>query len=108
MARAGLFDVPCDEPRQAQAGRALRLDLEPQFRGPPGLQGPHPPGLAGNGGGGRNRRAFCRYQGVAVERFRAKWTPVRVKKTRQNKRLKRACFNLEALSKEAVKQLVAN
>ena len=27
----------CDEPRQAAAGRALRLDLEPQFRGPPGL-----------------------------------------------------------------------
>ena len=37
MARAGLLDVPCHEPRQAEAGRALRLDLEPQFRGPPGL-----------------------------------------------------------------------
>ena len=37
MARAGLLDVPCDESRQAEAGRALRLDLEPQFRGPPGF-----------------------------------------------------------------------
>ena len=39
LARAGLLDVPCDEPRQAHAGRALRLDLEPQLRGPPGLKG---------------------------------------------------------------------
>ena len=46
MARARLLDVPRHEPRQARARRALRLDLEPQFRGPPGLQGPHPPGLA--------------------------------------------------------------
>ena len=34
--------------------RALRLHLEPQFRGPPGLQGPHPSGLARHGGGGRD------------------------------------------------------
>ena len=66
MARAGLLDVPRDEPRQAVAGRALRLDLEPQFRGPPGLQGPHPSGVAGHGGGGGDRRAFRRYPGVAV------------------------------------------
>src|ERR1700716_960379 len=66
MARAGLLDVPGDESGQIVAGRALRLDLEPQFRGPPGIQGPHPPGLAGDGGGRRDRRAFCRYQGVAV------------------------------------------
>ena len=56
LARAGLLDVPRDEPRQAQAGRALRLDLEPQLRGPPGLQGPHAPGVAGDGGGGGDRR----------------------------------------------------
>ncbi len=37
LARAGLLDVPRHEPGQAQAGRALRLDLEPQLRGPPGL-----------------------------------------------------------------------
>ena len=37
VARAGLLDVPRHEPRQAVAGRALRLDLEPQLRGPPGL-----------------------------------------------------------------------
>ena len=62
----GLLDVPRDESRQARAGRALRLDLEPQLRGPPGLQGPHPPGLPGNGGGGGDRRAVCRRQGLAV------------------------------------------
>ena len=66
MARAGLLDVPGHEPRQAVAGRALRLDLEPQFRGPAGLQGPHPSGVAGHGGGGGDRRALCRHQGVAL------------------------------------------
>ena len=66
MARAGLLDVPCHEPGQAEAGRALRLDLEPQFRGTPGLQGPHPPGLAGDGGSGRDRGSLRRRQGVAL------------------------------------------
>ena len=56
-------------PDKLQPGRALRLDLEPQFRGPPGIQGPHPSGVAGDGGGGGDRRAFRRYQGVAVRAF---------------------------------------
>ena len=43
-----------------RAGRALRLDLEPQFRGPPGPQGPHPPRLAADGGRGGHRRPFRR------------------------------------------------
>ena len=68
MARAGLLDVPCDEPRQAVAGRALRLDLEPQFRGPSGLQGPHASGVAGDGGRGGDRRALRRYPRVALTR----------------------------------------
>jgi hypothetical protein len=66
MARAGLLDVPGDESGQAVARRALRLNLEPQFRGPPGFQGPHPSGVARHGRGGGDRRAFCRYQGMAV------------------------------------------
>ena len=37
MARARLLHVPRDESRPPRAGRALRLHLEPQFRGPPGL-----------------------------------------------------------------------
>ena len=53
-------------PDKLKPGRALRLDLEPQFRGPPGIQGPHPSGVASNGGGGSDRRAFCRHQGVAI------------------------------------------
>ena len=60
MARARLLDVPCHEPGQACAGRALRLDLEPQFRGPAGLQGPHPSGVARDGRGRRDRRTFRR------------------------------------------------
>ena len=47
-------------------GRALRLDLEPQFRGPPGLQGPHPPRLAGHGRRGGDRRPLRRRAGVGV------------------------------------------
>ena len=39
MARARLLHVPRHEPRQARARRTLRLDLEPQFRGPAGLKG---------------------------------------------------------------------
>ena len=53
-------------PDKLRAGRALRLDLEPQFRGPPGLQGPHPPRLAGDGGGGGDRGEVRRREGVAV------------------------------------------
>ena len=66
VARARLLHVPRHEPRQAGARRALRFDLEPQFRGTPGLQGPHPSGVAGHGRGGRHRRPLRRRAGVAV------------------------------------------
>ena len=36
LALGRLLDVPGHEPRHRCAGRALRLDLEPQLRGPPG------------------------------------------------------------------------
>ena len=68
VARARLLNVPGHEPGQAPARRALRLDLEPQFRGPPGLQGPHPPRLAHHGRRGRHRRAVRRREGVAIDR----------------------------------------
>ena len=71
LARAGLLDVPCHERRPAEAARALRLDLEPQFRGPPGLQGPHASGVAGHGRGGGDRRPFRRHPRVAIELERA-------------------------------------
>ena len=44
LAQRRLLDVPGDEPRHADPGRALRLDLEPQLRGPPGQGRAHPPG----------------------------------------------------------------
>jgi hypothetical protein len=31
-----------------------------------------------------------------LERFRAKWTPVRVKKTRQNKKIERGCDSIQS------------
>ena len=87
MARAGLLDVPGDEPRQARARRALRLDLEPQFRGPPGLQGPHPSRLAGDGGGGGDRRAVRRREGVAVDaRHESRRSPHRRERDRRKLR----------------------
>ena len=63
-------------PGQAHAGRALRLNLEPQLRRPPGLQGPHPFGVAGDGGGGGDRRAFRRRAGVEVARRRTLRSPI--------------------------------
>ena len=43
VARGRLLDVPRNEPRQAHRRTALRLDLEPQLRGPAGPGRPHPP-----------------------------------------------------------------
>jgi 3-isopropylmalate/(R)-2-methylmalate dehydratase large subunit len=37
MARAGLLDVPRHEPEISSPGERMRLDLEPQLRGSPGL-----------------------------------------------------------------------
>ncbi len=66
LARARLFHVPCHERRQAEAAGALRLDLEPQLRRPPGLQGPHPPGVASHGRRRSDRRPFRRHPRVEL------------------------------------------
>jgi 3-isopropylmalate/(R)-2-methylmalate dehydratase large subunit len=50
VARAWLLDVPRHEPGSASPARALRLDLEPQFRGAPGTARPHTSRVAGDGG----------------------------------------------------------
>ena len=60
MARAGLLDVPGHERRQAGAGRALRLHLQPQLRGPPGPRRPHPPDEPRHGRRRRHRRPHRR------------------------------------------------
>ena len=69
LARARLFDVPGDERRSARAGRALRLDQQPQLRGPAGRRWPHPPGFAGDGGRRCHRRTLCRRQEAPVKRL---------------------------------------
>ena len=43
------------------AGRALRLHVEPQLRGPPGPRGPHAPRQPADGGRRGNRRALRRH-----------------------------------------------
>ena len=62
----GLLDVPRHEPGSAEAGPALRLDLEPQLRRPSGLQGPHAPRLADHGGRGSARRPLRRREKLGV------------------------------------------
>ena len=46
VAPGRMLDVPRDESRPAGAGRAQRVDVEPQLRGTAGQGRPHPPGLA--------------------------------------------------------------
>src|SRR3569832_3006522 len=62
MARARLLDVSRDERRPIGGGRALRRDLEPQLRRPPGRGRAYAPresgeGRGGGGGGAVRRRA---------------------------------------------------
>src|SRR5579875_2308248 len=64
MARSGLLDVPGHEPRHACAGRALRLDLQPQLRGSARTRRAHPSGLAADGSRCGDRRPFRRHQGL--------------------------------------------
>ena len=53
-------------PDQLSPARALRLDLEPQFRGAPGTARPHPSGLAANGGSRRAGRPLRRHPQVPL------------------------------------------
>ncbi len=55
-------------PGQAGAGRALRLDVEPQFRRTAGLQGPHASGVARDGGGSGDCRQVRRRARVEMSR----------------------------------------
>ena len=55
-----LLDVPRHEPRHPRARRALRLDVEPQLRGPPGPRRPHAPRQPRDGRGRRDRRPLRR------------------------------------------------
>ena len=60
MARAGLFDVPGDEPGQGARWRALRVDEQPQFRRAAGAGCANASAFAGDGGGGGGDRAIER------------------------------------------------
>ena len=72
LARRRLLDVPGHEPRHPAAGRALRLDLEPQLRGPPGPRRPHPPRLARRWPPPRRSRAASSTSATGADR---PWTP---------------------------------
>ena len=61
LALRRLLDVPGDEPRHPPARRALRVDLEPQLRGPPGPRRAHAPRLAPDGRRRRHRGPLRRH-----------------------------------------------
>ena len=65
-----LLDVPGHEPGHPPAGRALRLDLEPQLRGPPGRRRAHASRQPGGGGRDGRGRALRRPAGARVKAFR--------------------------------------
>ena len=56
-----------------QPGERVRVDLEPQLRGPPGPRRAHPPRLAADGGGGGGRGPLRRHPGLELSR----WMPSR-------------------------------
>ena len=62
----GLLDVPRHERRQARAGRALCIDLEPQLRGAAGCGRADAPCVAGDGRGCRDRRPLRRRSAFLV------------------------------------------
>ena len=78
LALGGLLDVPRDEPGHAVAGRALRLDLEPQLRGPSGPRRAHPPGQPSDGRRRRDRGALRGHQGVVMRAVTVVEGPVSV------------------------------
>src|SRR6188508_1322438 len=55
MAESGLLDVSRDERRHSGAGRALRVDLEPELRRTAGARRPHASDESSDGGCGGDR-----------------------------------------------------
>src|SRR5581483_11753368 len=70
VAERGVLDVSRHEPGHPRARRALRLDVEPQLRRPPGRRRPHAPGVAGHGRGRRARGPLRRRAGPRVRELR--------------------------------------
>jgi len=66
----GVLDVSRHERRPPRGGRALRLDLQPQFRGPAGGGRKDSSGEPGNGGRGSDRRALRRRAPVEMRKRR--------------------------------------
>ena len=62
-------------PDKLKPGRALRLDFEPQFRGPPRLSRPYASGLTGDGDGGGDCGQVCRRARLALTKIRTQKGP---------------------------------
>ena len=72
VAESGLQHVPGDESGPAQAGPAVGVDLEPQFRGPAGPGRAHASGEPGHGGR-RGRRGAFRGRAQVPRRRQVRW-----------------------------------
>src|SRR4051794_13925386 len=69
-----MLDVPGNEPGHPGAGRALRLDLEPQLRGSAGSRWAHAPRQPADGCSRGRRGALRRHPGLVMKRtFGAVW-----------------------------------
>ena len=66
VAHRRLLDVPGHERGHPRPRRALRVDLEPQLRGPPGPRRPHAPRLPADGRRRGDRGALRRHPGVEL------------------------------------------
>ena len=66
LARAGVLDVPGDERRPPRTRRALRVDIQSQFRGAAGQRRPHPSRQSGDGGSRCHCGAFRRRPSTRV------------------------------------------
>src|SRR5258705_1845371 len=70
MARRGLLDGTGDEPGHPRRRRALRVDVEPELRGPAGSWWTHPPRVAGSRRGDGHRWTLCSPRGSVVRAVR--------------------------------------
>ena len=79
MAVGRLLDVPGHEPGHDGAGRAQRIDLQPQLRGPAGRRRPHAPGVASgrrrHGGDRQADRAGRSVTALTRQPETARWSP---------------------------------
>ncbi len=89
-------------PDKLDAGRALRLDQQPQLRRPARQRRPHAPGLARHGRRRRDRRTFCRHSRVGLQEIASAVTDARQRlvpqRARHGQTVKTLCLTHQTMS----------